>query len=156
MVFQCQQLIHYLVSVKFPNIPVPRDWRGMIGCLQNHRPLLLHFPVKWEFPIQGWVKANTNRVCKGNPGPISYAFCLRNGDENPIYAEAGAMGFSTTLEAEAMAILRCLRYCKDREVTNILVDTDSLCLQHIINGVWACPWIIIEEIEEIRSYIHNI
>ncbi|KAG5570646.1 hypothetical protein H5410_060412 [Solanum commersonii] len=70
MYYQCQLTVH-LIKVKFPWI----------------RTILTH--------MERMVKCNTNGVSKGNPGPSTYGLCLRDRNENLIYAEAQSIGIAT-------------------------------------------------------------
>lgn len=67
-----------------------------------------------------------------------------------MVCEAGEVEFMSSLERETLAMLKCLRFCKASHIHNIIIEIDSLCLQKISNGVWKIPWIIIEQIEEIK------
>ncbi|XP_060195431.1 uncharacterized protein LOC132624709 [Lycium barbarum] len=61
----------------------------------------------------------------------------------------------TNTQAEAMAIVQALRYMKERQYQQIIIETDSLLLKNIILKVWETPWQIIEMVEEIWRLMNN-
>ncbi|XP_060195461.1 uncharacterized protein LOC132624750 [Lycium barbarum] len=61
----------------------------------------------------------------------------------------------TNTQAEAMVIVQALRYMKERQYQQIIIETDSLLLKNIILKVWEIPWQIIEMVEEIWRLMNN-
>lgn len=59
---------------------------------------------------EGWYKCNTEGVSRGNPGPSSLGFYLRDSQENLIYAKSKKLKDATNVVAEARAILEGLTY----------------------------------------------
>lgn len=53
-------------------------------------------------------------------------------------------------------MLWCLRYDNDKQLRNIVLETDSLNLQKIIREVWDIPWLIKKKVEEIKKHIESI
>lgn len=49
-----------------------------------------------------------------------------------------------------MAILETLKYSMANDIFNIWVQTDSMMLKNVIEGVWKPPWVIEKEVNEIR------
>lgn len=88
---------------------------------------MLHYHlVKWNFSPTGWFKYNIDGASRGNPGESSYAFCIRDSEEDLIYAESKPIGVANNMEAETMAMLKVLREYKSRNISNILIETNSL------------------------------
>ncbi|KAK4718684.1 hypothetical protein R3W88_017022 [Solanum pinnatisectum] len=43
-----------------------------------------------------------------------------------------------------------LQYCFENNLTNIILETDSLALVHILNGDWETPWSVTMEVNSIN------
>ncbi|KAH0650294.1 hypothetical protein KY284_030206 [Solanum tuberosum] len=147
---QCQKGIFQLLKVLYPWIDIPTDWKGVVEVLTKYKPKLYHHRVTWEKPQLGWLKCNTDGASRGNPRESSYSFCLRDNHGDLIYAEAQKIGQSTCMQAEIMAILKALTYCANNDITNVVVESDSLSLTRMINKDWKIPWEYTKEIEEIH------
>ncbi|XP_059288679.1 uncharacterized protein LOC132042068 [Lycium ferocissimum] len=83
--------------------------------------------------------------------------CVRNEIGDLIATKAKVMEepTCTNTQAEAMAIVQALRYMKERQYQQIIIETDSLLLKNIILTVWELPWQIIEMVEEIWRLMNN-
>ncbi|KAF3617994.1 putative non-specific lipid-transfer protein AKCS9-like [Capsicum annuum] len=51
---------------------------------------------------------------------------------------------------EARSIREGLQYCLDNQLTNIILETDSLVMVNIINGDWEVPWTVSMEVKTIN------
>ncbi|KAH0709944.1 hypothetical protein KY284_011371 [Solanum tuberosum] len=109
--------------------------------------------ITGEKPEKGKVKCNTDGACRGNPGDSSYGFCLRNDVGNLIYAEAKRIGHGANIQAEALAILNALRYCKNNSIVKALIESDSLTLTKMIRKEWRVSWQQAEIIEEVQGLL---
>lgn len=78
------------------------------------------------------LKCNTDGVSRGTPGPSSYAFCIRNTFEDPVYAEAKMIGWKQNVEAKVIALLIAIRFYKSNNLKNYLIKWDSLGVLKII------------------------
>nr|XP_016509522.1 PREDICTED: uncharacterized protein LOC107826990 [Nicotiana tabacum] len=85
--------------------------------------------VTWQFPFHGWYKCNTDGALKGNPGPSSLGFCVRDDEGDAVYARAVDMGVTTNVVAEAKAILQGLEYCVKHDLHPLILETDSLVMK---------------------------
>ncbi|XP_070031692.1 uncharacterized protein [Nicotiana tomentosiformis] len=65
-------------------------------------------------PCHGWYKCNTDGASKGNHGPSSLGFCVRDDEGDVVYASAVDLGVTTHVVAEAKAILQGLEYCTSK------------------------------------------
>lgn len=54
---------------------------------------------------------------------------------------------------EAIAILEALRYCLQQDIRQIWLETDSMMMKNVIIGIWKPPWVIEDEIEEIKKLL---
>lgn len=87
---------------------------------------------------------------RGNPGRSSIGFCLRNEEGDLVYACGKEIQEVTNTQAETRAILEALKHCLTNEMNNIWVETDSMLLKKVITREWKPPWVIEEEVKEIR------
>ncbi|KAH0642427.1 hypothetical protein KY290_034020 [Solanum tuberosum] len=68
----------------------------------------------------------------------------------------------TSLVAEATAIKEGLQYCWKNNYLNIILESDSLAMNQILNGVWEILWSMtivvnsINRLREVLSVIMNI
>ncbi|XP_059285194.1 uncharacterized protein LOC132038560 [Lycium ferocissimum] len=74
---------------------------------------------------------------------------LRNTDGNLIYAQAADIGITTNTDAEVMAIVEAMRYCRNEGLDNIIVQTNSEMIYKILEEGWKPLWGIFNWIEEI-------
>lgn len=61
---------------------------------------------------------------------------------------------TTCLRAEALAIQEGMEYCVRNHSVPLIVETDSLTMHKVIEGVWDCPWsisLVVQSIKEWRS-----
>ncbi|KAL0405928.1 UNVERIFIED_CONTAM: putative ribonuclease H protein [Sesamum latifolium] len=64
--------------------------------------------VRWSFPDYGWVKLNSDRASKGNPGDSGAGGILRDQDGTVMVAFSKFLGEKTNVYAELLAIMRGL------------------------------------------------
>ncbi|PHT83734.1 hypothetical protein T459_12177 [Capsicum annuum] len=81
------------------------------------------------------IKYNTDGACKGNHGMGSYGFYLRNVERDLIYALGKSIDLITNVVAEMRAIVEAIKYCISKDIRRIRVDSDSLLMVNITNGV---------------------
>lgn len=103
--------MHYLIQVVNPRLRV-RDysWVKLVELLSEYRPRFFYHLVSWESPSERQLKCNIDVASKGNLGPSSYGFCIRNHKGDMCYAQAETLGHMSTIKAETMAILEAVRY----------------------------------------------
>uniref|UniRef100_A0A0V0HEC1 Putative ovule protein n=1 Tax=Solanum chacoense TaxID=4108 RepID=A0A0V0HEC1_SOLCH len=95
-------------------------------------------------------KCNTDGASKGNPGPSSSAFCIRDGHGNLLHAEGKMIGVSNNLIAEIVAMRLGLEYCKYHNLFPLIMETDSLAVKNMVEGAWHIPWEATMEIRRIQ------
>lgn len=111
-----------------------------------------------KLPEEGWIKVNCDGASRGNPGRSGIGFCLRDDRGDVKYAAGREIEESSNNEAEVKAMVEALRVCKVMNYLQICLQTDSMLLKNIIEGLWKPPWTIIDQIEEIMKFKeeHNI
>ncbi|KAG5628246.1 hypothetical protein H5410_013464 [Solanum commersonii] len=82
----------FCVMVQHIHTTIHHMFKGLYLWLRIYKPKLHHYVVKWELPVQSGIKCNTDRASKGNPGPSSYGFYIRNHNDDLCYAQADVLG----------------------------------------------------------------
>ncbi|XP_060170463.1 uncharacterized protein LOC132601391 [Lycium barbarum] len=111
--------------------------------------------VKWNFPDRRCFKCNTDGASKGNPGQSSAVFCIRDSSGEFIYAMASLLTNTTNLVAKAMAIEEGIKYCVLRDLLLVIVETDSLTMQKVLDGIWEVPWNIALIVRSIQIWMKD-
>ncbi|XP_075099099.1 uncharacterized protein LOC142175984 [Nicotiana tabacum] len=154
VVYQVSITLQSLIKVRKPSmLNVPPRWPDMLQIMENYTPSLKVDKVIWELPSSGWIKINADGAARGNPGRSSYGFCIRYEYGEVIYARGKEIQEGTNTVAEVVTIQEALRYCINPDLTNIWIQTDSMMLKRVITGIWKPPWIIAEDIVEIREML---
>lgn len=52
--------------------------------------------------------------------------------------------------SEAKAIRESLNYCIEHEIDNIIIETNSLVMMHILEGEWKVSWNVVLETRIIK------
>ncbi|KAH0675427.1 hypothetical protein KY285_023228 [Solanum tuberosum] len=107
--------------------------------------------VYWRLPRLGSYKCNSDGAVKGVGGPSVGAFCIRNDEGNLIHAESFGLGITSVLMSEAMALRRGLEHYIMHQYLPVILETDSLMLQKILNGIWEIPWSSRVEVKRING-----
>ncbi|XP_059285588.1 uncharacterized protein LOC132039055 [Lycium ferocissimum] len=84
--------------------------------------------------VQGWYKCNSDGASKGNPGPSSAGFCVRDSLGDFIYATTRRVGDISCLVAEAKAMYDGLVYGVTNQLLPLYVESDSLSLVKMVEG----------------------
>lgn len=102
------------------------------------------------------LKCNTDGACRGNPGMGAAAFCIRNDRGELIYAKSKALGETTSVEAEVVAIQQAILVCQEFNYLGVQIETDSLLLTKMINRQWRVPWTLMDLIDEIKFKMNAV
>lgn len=100
----------------------------------------------------GVYKCNTDGSSKENPGPSSWAFCVRDYRGNFKAATTSVTPNTNSLCAEARAIERGMEFCVRNQFLPLVIETDSLAMKQIIDGNWHIPWSLSMEIRKIQEW----
>lgn len=81
---------------------------------------------------------NTDGASRGNPGPSSYGFVIKDKDTSVIiYEEGKTLGINTNNFAEYTAVLRAMEYILNRfkkDISHIEVIADSQLVAQQLSG----------------------
>ena len=122
---------------------------------QSCRNFLFRKPVEvkmvcWIPPI-AHLKLNTDGCSKGNPGAFASGGVLRNQKGRFILAFACNFGVCTSLQSEVKALLVGIHLCTDRGSFGFQIEIDSQILVNILQGRFACPWRVQQEVDTLRN-----
>ncbi|XP_042984042.1 uncharacterized protein LOC122313244 [Carya illinoinensis] len=84
--------------------------------------------VKWHKPPSGWFKLNTDDSSLGNSGSCGIGVVIRNNLGRLAQAFASPIGFSSNNKAELLVLLKELRLCKSLNISNVIVEMDSMMI----------------------------
>lgn len=155
VIHEVNKTFHYLSRQRYPWLSsIPLLWPYMIQFFEGYRPYVVTKTITWQLSYEGWFKCNTDGVSRGNPGPRSYGFYVRDHVGDLLYVEASEIGEVTNIVAEAKVIVQGLAYCVERLLHPLIMETDSLVMRKIIDEEWETPWCIgfeVRKIKEIKS-----
>ncbi|XP_070021738.1 uncharacterized protein [Nicotiana sylvestris] len=152
VIYQVSSNLQALVKVRKPGMDmVPHKWQDLLAMMENFTPKLKVTKVMWEFPSAGWLKVNTDGALRGNPGRISIGFCIRNENGDIVKSVGKDIEETTNTVAEAKAMVEALRFCRFQQYSHVWLQTDSMILKKIMDGIWKPPWIISEQVEEMME-----
>nr|XP_016451963.1 PREDICTED: 14.7 kDa ribonuclease H-like protein [Nicotiana tabacum] len=127
----------------------------MVRYFEGYKPYIVTKRITSQLPYERWYKCNTHGASKGNPGPSSYGFCVRNDTGDVVFVMAEEIGISTNIVAEESAIVEGLLDCVQRQLHPLIIETDSLVMKKIIEGEWEISWNIGKEVKKIKEIKKN-
>lgn len=122
----------------------------MIAILDEYRPKFQYKLVKRCSPPTGWKKCNTYGDSRGNPGLSSATFCVKDSKGDILGARGLKIVDSTNLIVQAIAIRERLSYCFEKQLSKVIIKTNSMALVHILNGEWEVPWRMTMDVNSIN------
>ncbi|MQM13529.1 hypothetical protein Taro_046455 [Colocasia esculenta] len=130
------------ISAKFQKIPQSwlatlRQYNSGNGNMNAMVPKI----VRWLTPPPGRLKLNVDGAFKMTANEAGGGGILRDHKGNMVCAFANPYHeLKTSLHAEALALRDGLLMCCSRGAHDVLVETDSLNLVHIVTGQLPRPW----------------
>ncbi|XP_070046794.1 uncharacterized protein [Nicotiana tomentosiformis] len=112
--------------------------------------------VTWKIPHVGWYKCNIDGASRGNPGPSSFGFCIRDSVGDFVYARTQIIEETINIVAEARAIVEGLAYCVEKELHPLIIETDSLVMKKIIEGECTTTFSTFYELPSAKRRFLNI
>lgn len=112
VVHKVKNTLHNLAKLRFYWLPsIPLLWPDMIRFFEAYKPIVITKRVTWQLPNERWFKCYTDGASRGNPGPSSYGFCVRNYVGDVVFTKAEQIGNITNMVAEVRAIMQGPSYC---------------------------------------------
>src|SRR5689334_15816973 len=106
---------------------------------------------------------NTDGASRGNPGPASYGYAIKDQEGKIIYQEGKVLGVTTNNVAEYMAVLSALEYVEanlSNKLERIEIVTDSQLIASQLSGRYKIksPHLreIFWKIKDIEERLKNI
>ncbi|KAH0635990.1 hypothetical protein KY289_035905 [Solanum tuberosum] len=156
MMMEVNRNLHMLAVFRYPWLRnIPEDWPNLVHFFEGYKPILVPKVIHWKPPMEGTYKCNSDGASKGNPGQSAGGFCIRDWKGEFIFAATYDLGIRTGLEAETSAMEKGLNYCVTHNLLPVCLETDSLVLTKILNGVWEVPWSIKIQIQKIELLRNN-
>ncbi|XP_060216573.1 uncharacterized protein LOC132644045 [Lycium barbarum] len=134
--YEINRNMYLFAQQKFPWMQnLPRSWSVIVQHLEKFSMPISCKQVIWKPPELGSFKCNTDCASRCNPRPSSVAFCIRNHSGDLMYAGGRRLSDTTNLIAEAVAIDERVKYCIDNIFLPLIVETDSLTMQKILDSI---------------------
>lgn len=105
--------------------------------------------MNWKLPLSAQYKCNSVGVVKGNLGPSSVVFFIRNHQGDLIFIEVRRIPDTTNLVAEIVALRLGLEHCVNHGLFPVILETNSLSVQKFLTRQWDTPWCISADITKI-------
>ncbi|KAH0698739.1 hypothetical protein KY284_012954 [Solanum tuberosum] len=137
-------------------INLPTSWVELVFKLNQYSPKIGCKVVYWKHPSEGTFNCNTDGACKGNPGPSSGAYCVRDAAGRFIYAKTKRLGYRTNLIEEIKVFRLGLEYCTSQNLLPLTMETVSLSVKKILDGLWEIPWNVAVDVWKIWRLMEGV
>ena len=111
--------------------------------------------IKWEKPDVGWYKLNFDGSVKDN-GKTSTGYVIRDHEGKIISMKGESILDSSVIESEASSISKGIVDAVRRNIRDIIIEGDNMCVINALKGTWSCPWevdmLIADSRLELRSF----
>ncbi|MCD7461842.1 hypothetical protein HAX54_047231 [Datura stramonium] len=84
------------------------------------------------------------------------AFYVRIKDADVVGTKGRRLSVATNMIAKAISIKEGLEICIPRQFYPAIVETDSLAMVNIINGIWKIPWFVTMEVNTIKRSMERV
>ncbi|GLJ49988.1 hypothetical protein SUGI_1063140 [Cryptomeria japonica] len=111
--------------------------------------------VKWELPPRTF-EVKLYGACKGNPGPSSAGFIVRDDTIVMILGGSIKLPVDTNTEAEFVALLMGLSTCRDRGLTILDIKGDSQVVVRAISCGSTTSWRVRMWTDAIKEILENL
>lgn len=85
------------------------------------------------------IKIYTDGACSGNPGPGGWSVVIISGEKVKVLS--GHEIETTNNRMELTAILNALEWCEKKEISNVVIYSDSAYVVNAINQFWIKKWL---------------
>lgn len=152
MVLEINRNVHCMAKTRYPWLAnMPNNQPGIAQFLERYTPLISSTVVKWRCPDGVRYKCNSDDSSQLNRRVSSIAFCIRNSLRELVYARANKHDGFTTLEAEVKGFKGGFVYCLNHNLLPLIMETDSLIIKKILDGIWEVPWTVSVDNREIKE-----
>ncbi|KAL0345186.1 UNVERIFIED_CONTAM: hypothetical protein Sradi_4349900 [Sesamum radiatum] len=109
----------------------------------------------WQPPPTEWFKLNIDGSSLGNPGKSGYGGIIRDEAGNIIVAFSGYIGNATNNVAECWALRNGLDVARKYNCRNIIIETDSKTLLHLLRREDSAPKVLIPLLRDSRKLLQE-
>ncbi|KAH0771764.1 hypothetical protein KY290_015745 [Solanum tuberosum] len=156
MEMEINKNVYLMTKVRYPwLVEVPKSWPLIVRFLEAYSPILTSRVIRWRCPEESTFKCNTDGSSRPVLGTSAMAFCVRNHQGYLMYAKAKSISLCTALEAETKAFSRGILYCLEHNFMPLVMETDSLIIKKVLDGIWEIPWSIAVEIRVVKRAMEN-
>lgn len=110
---------------------------------------------KWTLPLVGWTKVNFDGSSKGNIGMARWGGVTRDSQGHGSAGVALTLEIQTNHVIEAMAALQTTKIAKEKGVTKLWLEGDSLNIINYLKGSHHPTWTIDNIIKENISILNT-
>nr|XP_027118775.1 uncharacterized protein LOC113736018 [Coffea arabica] len=147
--------IHTMVGIQFKKVIRLQSFSQLYDWKIPSGGRVAYKVIRWETKETGRYILNTDGCAKGNPGVGGGGGVLRDSTGLPLIAFSAYLGETTSLRAEARALLIGLQTCIQKGFEDICVQSDSLVLIGIIQRRTQYPWQIRREVNQIWKLVED-
>ncbi|OIS96191.1 hypothetical protein A4A49_09538 [Nicotiana attenuata] len=127
---------------------------GPLGAYVNGNKKPENMRIRDCIKDEAWdVNTISSNITKRTAG-IGGVVRNRNGDL--IMAFAKALHFCTNNQTEVQAALYALNWCKQNNMTNCILEMDSLMTINMMKGVYKPSWELTDDIKYMTQIAHNL
>ncbi|KAG5571327.1 hypothetical protein H5410_061093 [Solanum commersonii] len=156
MMAEINKNLYLFTKCRYPWLKgIPNNWPPIVKYMEEYVPLVRNKMVEWNHAPSESFKCNTDRSCRGNPGPRSMVFCVRNEFGDLVCVESRLLERCIVIESDIKAIRIGFVYCQQHNLLPLIVETNSLIAETVKNGVWEVPWSISLDIRHVHGIIHS-
>lgn len=100
----------------------------IVDELQSYRVSFSFKMVRWIPSETCWLKRNIDGASKGNLGPRSITFCIRDQNYDIVVAQDSRIKDTTSLVVESITIKECVQHYKINSIRKIILKSASWTL----------------------------
>ena len=91
--------------------------------------------VRWEKPLSGWTKLNTDGVSLGNPRVAGFGGVVWDKRGNWVAAFARKIGVTSSFEAKLWGLRDGLTLCSNLNISTLIVELDAKAIVDIVHNI---------------------
>lgn len=132
------------------------DFAQFFGEIKTHQSSPRIRSSEWSPPPPDLVKFNVDGFSLGNPGSSGVGGVLRNHNKDFLGIFSEAIPDSWAYEAEVLAILKALLFCKLHSFRNVLIESDSTLAVGWVNNSSNRPWKLVNALNQIDTLMVEV
>lgn len=110
----------------------------------------------WNPPSVGLIKFNVDGSARGAPGISGIGGALRSDNWTILGKFSKAMGILWAFQAEVQAILHALLFCREFQLKDVIIESDSSLAVGWVERKQNRPWKLLGELNLIDRYMLEV